>query len=106
MRLTYTAVMIAASLTASSAAFGQSAWEEAQRAFDDYQDARAAEILRRSAEQGDRRAQKVYGMMLRFGPALFPSAQLRADPVEARKWLARAAAAEITIVSTGQVLGR
>lgn len=97
---------IAASFAASTAAFAQASWEEAQRAFDDYQDARAADILRRSAEQGDQRAQKVYGMMLRFGPALFPSAKLRADPIEAQKWLARAAAIEMTIVSTGQSRGR
>jgi len=86
---------LAVSLAASTPVGAETPWEAAQRAFDDYQDARAADILRRSAEAGDPQAQKVYGLMLRFGTSLFPTAQLSVNRPESLKWIDRAAKAEM-----------
>jgi len=88
---------ISVSFAASMPVAAETPWEAAQRAFDDFQDARAAEVLRRGAEAGDPQSQRVYGLMLRFGASLFPAAQLAANQSESLKWIDRAVKAEMAV---------
>lgn len=97
MKPIFTALAFAIAIAASTTALAQTHWESAQQAFEDFQDARAAEFLRRGAEAGDPRCQKAYGLMLRFGHLLFPAARIVKDQLESQIWLARAVEAEVAL---------
>ncbi len=66
-------------------------WADAQAAFYEYDDQRGLALLERAALAGDARAQLAWGLALRHGAKLF--AGLDADPIAAKIWLDRAAAA-------------
>jgi rhodanese-related sulfurtransferase len=67
-------------------------WADAQAAFDGYDDRHGLALLQRAAQGCDVRAQRAWGLALRYGERLF--AGLAADPAASKAWLDQAADAE------------
>ena len=79
----------AATLALSVAAMASAragTWDDAQRAFADYNDPAGLALLQQAAQEGDARAMQAWGLALLHGPKLFPG-RLQADTAQARIWL-------------------
>lgn len=84
------AALLVSAMLGPQAARSADTWTEAMEALGDYNYARAMPLIRRSAAEGNMRAQEMLGLMLIHGEALYASAA-QPDRAEALQWLARAA---------------
>ena len=90
MRSVLMSALAVASLTAMVPVLAAEDFDRAIIAIEAYDYPRALPPLRAAATQGDRRAQRLLGVMLLLGVQLFRG--ISADPAEAVVWLRKASA--------------